>query len=396
MASPARPPYAAFTEAEHRARLDAVRAPLRAAGIDVVVSVAPEHHFYFGGYESWTSAVSPQAMIFATDPDRDGGEPTLVVRNTDLPLAHESSWIADVRTYRLHVDDVAALYAEVAQEKGLSGSATVGIELGSILLTHPMAQAIEKAFAPARLVDANAILGAPRVVKSPTEMGYMRNAASYARAGLEAARAAAKPGVTEIALAAEIEAAMRRAGSDYWSITTELASGPRTPGGHGAARSRTMRPGELVHVEFAGVEHRYHAVTLHTFSLGEPGKRARELYELARLSLAAGEKAIGIGVAVADVEEAALEPLRAAGLADAFLMRFGYGIGIAYPPIWLEALEICRESNQAMQASTTFVLHSCIELPEEGIGIVQGGTYALTDAGLEFLTGGGSVPLEIL
>jgi Xaa-Pro aminopeptidase len=187
-----------------------------------------------------------------------------------------------------------------------------------------------------------------------------------------------------------------RAGSDYWAITTELASGPRTPGGHGAARPRLMQPGELVHAEFAGVAHRYHAVTLHTFALGDPGRRARELYELCRGSLAAGEQAIRIGAAVADVEAAALVPLRAAGLEDSFLMRFGYGIGIAYPPIWLEALEICRESNQVMQADTTFVLHSCIELPDEGIGIVQGGTYALTTGGLELLTGGGSVPLDIL
>ena len=392
MTAPARPPFAAFPESEHHARLDAVRRTLRDARIDMVISVAPEHHFYFGGYESWTSAVSPQAMIFATG----GGDPTLVVRNVDLPLVRESSWIDDVRTYKLHVDNVAALYAEVAREKGLAAAGTVGIELGSNMLSHPMAQAIQKAVAPAHLVDCNAILGAPRVVKSPAEMAYMRKAAEYARAGLDAARASARAGISEIALAAEIEGAMRRAGSDYWAITTELASGPRTPGGHGAARPRLMRPGELVHVEFAGVEHRYHAVTLHTMALGDPGKRARELYEITRQSLAEGENAIRIGVPVAAVEEAALKPLRAAGLADAFLMRFGYGIGIAYPPIWLEALEICRESEQVMQANTTFVLHSCIELPEEGIGIIQGGTYALTTGGLELLTGGGSVPLEIL
>jgi Xaa-Pro dipeptidase len=154
--------------------------------------------------------------------------------------------------------------------------------------------------------------------------------------------------------------------------------------------------GDLVHAEFAGVEQRYHAVTLHTFALGDPGRRARELYELCRLSLEAGERACKIGTPVAAVEEASLEPLRAAGLEDKFLMRFGYGIGIAYPPIWLEALEICRESNQIMQANTSFVLHSCVELEDEGIGIIQGGTYALTEDGLELLTGGGAVPLEIL
>jgi Xaa-Pro dipeptidase len=392
MNAPARPPFAAFSEAEHRARLAAVRPKLKAAGIDVVIAVAPEHQYYFGGYESWTSAVSPQAMIFSTD----GGEPTMIVRNVDLPLVQESSWIRDIRTYKLHVDDVPALYAKVAQEKGLGTSGTAGMELGAIVLSHPMARAIERALAPAMLVDANAILGAPRVVKSPAEMKYMRRAAEYANAGLAAARKTAKEGVSEIALAAEIEGAMRRAGSDYWAITTELASGTRTPGGHGAARQRIMQKGELVHVEFAGVEHRYHAVTLHTFSLGDPGKRAKELYELTRQSLETGEKACRIGAPVADVEEASLKPLRAAGLEAAFLMRFGYGIGIAYPPIWLEALEICRESKQVMQANTTFVLHSCIELPEEGIGIIQGGTYALTEGGLENLTGGGSVPLDIL
>ncbi|MEX1109726.1 MAG: Xaa-Pro peptidase family protein [Dongiaceae bacterium] len=391
------PPFAAFSQAEHRARFDAVRGKLRASGIDVVISVAPEHHFYFGGYDSWTSAVSPQAMIFATSDNGVGsGEPTLVLRNTDRPLARESSWIGDIRTYKLHVDDVAALYAQVAREKGLAGNGTVGIELGSSVLTHPMALAIGHALAPAKIVDANAILGAARVVKSPAEMAYMRKAAEYARAGLEAARKTAKPGVTEIALTAEIEAAMRRAGSDYWAITTELASGPRTPGGHGAARARKMQKGELVHAEFAGVEHRYHAVTLHTFSVGDPGKRARELYELCRVSLEEGERACKIGTPVAAVEEAALKPLREAGLEDKFLMRFGYGIGIAYPPIWLEALEICRESSQIMQANTTFVLHSCVELEDEGIGIIQGGTYALTTGGLELLTGGGAVPLEIL
>ena len=390
--APSRPPFAAFTEEEHRARLAGVLPALKAAGIDIVISVAPEHQYYFGGYESWTSAVSPQAMIFSTG----GGEPTLVVRNTDLPLARESSWIRDVRTYRLHVDDVAALFASVAQEKGLKGNSRVGIELGCNMLSHPMALAITKALAPATPVDAGAILGAPRVVKSPTEMRYMRKAAEYARAGLEATRKTAKPGVSEIALAAEIEAAMRRAGSDYWAITTELASGPRTPGGHGAARQRVMEKGDLVHVEFAGVEHRYHAVTLHSIALGDPGKRVRELYELTRQSLEEGEKACRIGAPVADVEEASLRPLRAAGLEDAFLMRFGYGIGIAYPPAWLEALEICRESKQIMQANTTFVLHSCIELVDEGIGIIQGGTYALTESGLEQLTGGGSVPLDIL
>jgi hypothetical protein len=43
-----------------------------------------------------------------------------------------------------------------------------------------------------------------------------------------------------------------------------------------------------------------------------------------------------------------------------------------------------------------FVLHAYLQLVDEDIGIIQGGTYALTDAGIEMMVGGGDVPLEII
>jgi Xaa-Pro aminopeptidase len=227
-------------------------------------------------------------------------------------------------------------------------------------------------------------------------MDYLRQASRYAQAGLDAARRVLKPGISEIALAAEIEHTMRSAGSDYWSIPTELASGERTAGGHATARTRLIENGDLVHVEFAGVAARYHAAAIHTMAAGEPSKRARELYEAGRASLAAGIQAIHVGANVTDIEEASLEPLRHMGLEGAAVMRFGYGIGVAYPPIWLEPLQISRGSNQTMQAGMVFVLHGYLQLVEERVGILQGGTYALSETGLEMLVGGGDVPLEVV
>ncbi|MCZ6721541.1 MAG: Xaa-Pro peptidase family protein, partial [Proteobacteria bacterium] len=239
-------------------------------------------------------------------------------------------------------------------------------------------------------------LGDLRLIKSAREMACLREAAHYAEAGLSAARRALKPGQTEIALAGEIEAAMRTAGSDYWAIPTELASGPRTACGHGTPRERVIERGDLVHVEFAGVRRRYHAVAVHTLALGEPGARVRELYELTRQSLRSGLAAVEPGVAVAEVEEASLEPLRKRGLEGQAMMRFGYGIGIAYPPVWLETLQISRGVDRTLEPGMVFVLHACVESPEEGLGAIQGGTYALTSFGLETLVGGGDVPLEVV
>jgi Xaa-Pro aminopeptidase len=385
------PTYAAFAEGEHRQRLACARDILRRNDISCCVSFAPEHLYYFAGYDSWVSVNSPQALIFTAEDD----EPTLIVRDVDLALPRETSWVADIRSYHLFTDDVAARIATIVREKGAHGG-RIAIETQSYALPYALGQSLASALAPATIVDATDMLGATRLLKSPAEMAYLRTAAGYATRGLAAARAALRPGITEIALAAAVEAAMRQAGSDYWSIPTELASGPRTAGGHATARDRVIEPGDLVHLEFAGVARRYHAAAIHTFSVGTPSKRAREIYGLARASLAAGIAAIRPGIGVADVEEASLVPLRGAGLEGAALMRFGYGIGIAYPPIWLEPLQISRGFDQTLRPGMVFVLHAYLQLLEEGLGVIQGGTYALTDHGVEMLVGGGDVELEIV
>jgi Xaa-Pro dipeptidase len=385
------PTYAAFSESEHRQRLERARQVLRANGIAVCISVAPEHLYYFGGYDSWVSVNSPQALLFAAD----GGEPTLVVRDVDLALPRETSWIDDIRSYHLVTDDVPGLIAEIAREKGLSDG-KAAIESQSYALPFALGQEIAEAIIPATLVDCTASLSATRLIKSAAEMRYLEEAARYAGLGLDAARRALRPGMTEIALAGAVEAAMRAAGSDYWSIPTELSSGPRTPGGHATPRERPIEPGDLVHLEFAGVSQRYHAAAIHTMSLGQPSKQARDLYHHARQSLAAGIAAVRPGAPVAAIEEASLEPLRKVGLEANAVMRFGYGIGIAYPPIWLEPLQITRGVDQVLQPGMVFVLHAYIQLLDEGLGVVQGGTYALTSSGLKMLVGGGDVPLDII
>jgi Xaa-Pro aminopeptidase len=385
------PAYAAFTEAEHRGRLDRARSALAEAGFDGAVVVAPEHLYYLGGYDSWVSVNSPQALIFGTNDD----EPTLVLRNVDLPLALETSWVQDIRTYHLHLQDVPALIAQVVAEKRIGRNGKLAIETQSYALTHALGLCLAQALTPIALVDATELLGELRVIKSPAEIAHLREAARYADIGLQAARRHARPGRSEIEFTAEVEAAMRRAGSDYWSIPIEMASGPRTPGGHATPRERTMQAGDLLHLEFAGVSHRYHVAAIHTLALGEPGPRAREIYRLADASLSAGIAATRIGAPVSAVEEASLEPLERAGLAHTATMRFGYGIGIAYPPIWLETLQISRGFDRRLAAGMVFVLHACLELPDEGIGVIQGGTYLLGGDGLEMLAGGGAVDLEV-
>jgi Xaa-Pro aminopeptidase len=188
---------------------------------------------------------------------------------------------------------------------------------------------------------------------------------------------------------------MRTAGSDYPAIPTECASGTRSPGGHATPMPRTIEAGDLVHVEFAGVARRYHCVSMLTMAAGEPGPRARVLYDLCLASLRAGKAVCGPDVAVTDIDNASLEPLRRENLEHAAMMRFGLGIGIGYPPVWVGTFQIDRFSNERLLPGMVFYIHSCIALPDEGIGIIQGGSYLVTATGIEPLSGAADCELFI-
>ena len=194
--------------------------------------------------------------------------------------------------------------------------------------------------------------------------------------------------MTEMQLAAEIEYAMRSRGGDYPATATLVASGPRTAAGHARPSDRVMNMGDLVHVEFAGVARRYQCVAMKTFSLGEPSSRAQELYHAGRESLEAGLAAIKVGAPVSEAEIASLHSLEKRGLEKYAVMRFGLGLAAAYPPTWGNNLNITRESQESFRIGMVFYLHSWLEVPEDHLGIIIGGSYLMTAQGPEELSNG--------
>ena len=378
------------TQAEFDARLAATRKILRARDAGGAIIMGPEAQYWLCGLDTFLGALIPQALIFAAD----SGAPVLVVWDADAPLARETSILADVRTFRFGVDEPATLFAELASSM-VPGRTGIGIDLSSRAIPFGFDNALSRALAGRRLVDITPDLAKLRAVKSPAEIELMRVAGSYGRRGLEAARRHAQPGRTELQLAAEVEYAMRRAGSDYCSIPTEMTSGPRSLFGHGTPGDRVLQPGDLVHLEIGGVERRYNCVAMQTLVVpgAEPKPAARELYGVALRCLRVGLEQLRPGVPAAEVEGPALEIIRRAGLGDAFKMRFGYGVGIGYPPSWLEPLQITRTSTDTLEVGTTFVLHACLLDEPERIGVLVGGTYVITDAGYELLSGAGDVEL---
>ena len=377
---------------EYAARLARVRERMHADDIDACLVLAPESQCWLSGLESFISGVLAQALVVTAD---EGAPMVLVVWDAGAPLAHETSIVDDIRTYRFGVDDpvevFAAVLAECAPEAG-----RIGLDSSSRAVPHALGAGTGGA-------------DRARPGRSTARRRWRTRGWSSRPSSSTASVAPDDMPTSACALPSRPPGrACRNASSRPRSSTPCAGPGPTTrrsppssPRVHGRCsatahrRIASLEAGDLVHVEIGGVEARYNAVGLQTFCVGgaAPPAAGVRLYDVALLCLRAGLDAIHPGVEAHAVEAPALEILRDAGLGEVFKMRFGYGVGIGYPPTWLDPLQITRTSTQRLVAGTTFVLHACLLDEPASVGVVVGGTYAVTERGIEALAGAGAIEL---
>ena len=386
--------YRAFSEGEHRRRVERGRQVMEDAGLAACVCTSPELIYYFTGYEAHTHhAIGSQALVLAADCDR----PVLILRDGDLPQAEETLVIGDLRPFRLGAVELGDLVGEVVTELGKGGLA-VGLDLSGPTMTGALSQAIRAALGDATLGDPGVsdcwrLLGALRTLLSLEEIAYLKQAARYADAGIDAFYGAARVGMSEIELAAEIEYAMRSAGSDYAAVPTWMASGARDHCQHAMASSRRFAAGDLVHAEFAGVARRYQCVTMGSLVLGEPTAKMCEMATGGIEAYEAGLRAAKLGARIGDMELAYRDCLAGLGLGDCCPMRFGVGISAAYPPVWENQITIQLECDEVLQPGMAFYIHASLQSFGDKQGMLLGGSYLMTEGGPERLD---KAPLELV
>ena len=381
--------FFAFTKQEHRSRLDAARQIMDESDLDACVCTSPELLYYFTGYDAHTHhAIGSQALVLTVSEN----EPVLILRDGDVPQADETVVVGELRPFRLGASDLGELVSETLSKRNVAGG-RVALDLSGPTMNGALAQSIANAIGIREKLDCWMLLGKLRTILSVAEERYLREATAYANAGIDVFYAKACAGISEIELAAEIEYAMRSAGSDYPAIPTWLASGERGYCQHAMASPRRLGPGDLVHAEFAGVARRYQSVTMGSLVLGEPNARMLEMAEGAKLAFDAGVKAARIGVRIGDMEIAYRDMLTDLGLGDCCPMRFGCGLSAAYPPVWENQITIQHECDDLLEAGTAFYIHSSMQSMDDRTGMLLGGSFLMTRDGPERLD---KAPIELI
>jgi Xaa-Pro dipeptidase len=337
----------AFPRDEFDQRVRRVREGLQARGLDAGIFAAAESVYYLTGYES-PSHFGFQLLVLPVDQ-----EPFVVIRQHMASGVRAESWVEDVPTFPDTGDPIAATRQALADRK-LAGR-RLAFEETAPPLTLQTARRLEAALGSGPLADCSGIVEALRVVKSPREIEYMRQAAKVSDVGMEAARGMIRVGVSELEIYAEVTRQTTLAGGEYQASPLPIGIQERTRLAIPLATSRRLGPGEVLWMECFGTVRRYSAGLKAIFGAKPATEDTLRRAEVARRALKQAVAAIAPGRPASIVPETVQEVFREAGYSEGAYHQSGYSIGIAFAPNPHEAriLSLRRGNTTPLQVGMT-------------------------------------------
>jgi Xaa-Pro aminopeptidase len=349
-------------------------------GLAALVATSPDNVTYTSGYWSASHWSRPGPQVYAVLPGDPSLTPCVVAHTSNLDhLADGEAWVSEAYRYgffatvtggdRLsdverryaallagpdHGDAVGALAAALRDRK--LDRERVGIDETSILPAN--LERLRRELPGLTVTPAARFFRDIRAVKTPEEIERLRGAVRVTEAGIEAALAIARPGVTERALARELERAVI-AGGGTPVMAMCVGFGAHSALSNVQPGDRALAPGETIRFD-GGVRFRlYRSDIARIAALGDPGEKVRRYYAGCRAGVEAGIRAIRPGVKTADVFTTVVDAVRS------YIPHFqrnhtGHGIGINN----YDAPDLAPSSTEVIEEGMVL----CVETPYYELG----------------------------
>jgi Xaa-Pro aminopeptidase/Xaa-Pro dipeptidase len=326
---PAAADLARWVEADRAARpgrLARLRERFADAGIDAYFGARREHMRYLTGFtladgEEKVAGHSGQFLIGADElvvladgrytiqARREAPEARVDETGHDLP----GQW--------------AALCASV-------GARRVGVE--AALVSHALWTRLGAAAPDVELVPVEGWVEADRAVKEPAELERIAAACAVADRALAGLLRSIRPGVTEAALAFDLEWRIRTGGAEALAFDVACLGGPEAALPHGAPGDRPVAPGSVLLFDFGAQVGGYRSDMTRTLFVGEPADRDLAVYEVvaraqrAAIELLEARLAEGNGLPGGlELDATARAIIEEDGRFPAYGHGLGHGIGLA-------------------------------------------------------------------
>jgi len=370
--------FAAEEFASRRAR---AREAIGAAGLDWFLAIHPVSIRWLTGSDA-KSYQEFQCLLISAKP----GPICVLTRNGERQEFRDDALVDELRTWGGgEPEDPIAALEEFADYLGVRGT-RIGMEVpGYYLHPHHYLQ-IKRLFGESRVTEATNLIHDLTLVKSETELDYIREASRIADVAMARFAMSLAEGRSELEIAAEVYHALLSHGSGMAASPINLVSGERSCFSHGAPTDRKMRRGDFGNVEYGATCKRYTSTIGRQFCLGEPTPRMRELYDLVRRASDACIAEIRAGVPAVVPHEAAKQVIADAGLDRARVHLSGYGLAPGSPPTWSEPIHLFGKSAYTLQAGMVVTVEPPVFLGDECLGARIIDNLLITDDGAHILS----------
>jgi Xaa-Pro aminopeptidase len=364
-------------------RVERLQAELRARGLVAAICFGAHRDYCPADLRylaRWSCTDEELSFVFVP---QDGATTLMTDAEWDLERAQTEARAGEVVLDPEPSRGLARLvreHASTGDRVGLSGFA---------LFPTPIYLALVEACPGVLFEDVTSVTAALRRVKSAAEVALLREAARVSDAGMRAGVERIEQGVSEFAVVAAAEYAIRQNGAEL-SFVTVMGAGPRTAQTTFFPARRAMGQGEFAVLDCGGRIEGYHGDMCRTVVVGRPDASQRQMLEAVAASVDAAITSARPGVSIADVSAAARNTVDDAGLGEfwwGYYMPHGAGTAQHEPPdartdgeLRLEAgMVLCIEPGIAVPDTGAVILEQMIHITPDGAETLNQLPLALWD-----------------
>lgn len=282
-----------------------------------------------------------------------------------------------------HGPDIRATVADTLKAWGIED-----VLFEDAHVTYAEHAALSKALEPVVLKPASGIVEELRITKDETELAVMREAAVIADRTFQHILGFIKPGVTELAIAVEMETYMRSLGASGPSFDTIVASGERSALPHGVASDRVVGRDEFVKLDFGAYYKGYCSDLTRTVVVGNPSDKHKEIYAIVKEAQQYALDHLKPGMTGRAGDALTRDIITRYGYGDHFGHGTGHGLGMEIH----EAPRLSLTGDWVLAPGMTVTVEPGIYIPGFG-GVRIEDDVVITDTGIEILT---SSPKELI
>jgi Xaa-Pro aminopeptidase len=262
----------------------------------------------------------------------------------------------------------------------------VGV-IGMKSMPSPFFVTLKELFENAVFVSADPWITRLKMIKTEKEIKIIRRAFEIAQAGMEACIKAARPGITEIEIAAEGEYVMRRMGAEGTGIDTIVGSGPNARLILPRSTGRKLEQGDRISLAIGPRFRGYHGQVGRPVILG--GDVPQDLAHAMKVSAEALEltrEMLKPGAVGEEVESAGRSHVKKNGLGDYYVYSSCHSVGTveAEEPVLGPGSRLVLEPNMVFNIDIPLFLAPFGGFRfEDGFLITKEGNIKLTGLPLE-------------